>query len=162
MNEFQENVYFLSDNYHCQPDIRMLNSKPEIQPHNVFSIKSNVIQITPLLHQRDLENFRRKLIDLMLFSVQSWEFSTNTSKLELAEESGIWKITIDDGRLRTRSLDRYLSLKNLPKKPRWRQVLRTARFVLNECDLDQPSRLVLSEKLQAVVLHLREEALKVR
>ena len=95
----------------------------------------------------------------MFTSVECWEISTNSTRLELAEQSGIWRVSIDDGRLRTRSLDRYLSLKSLPKKPRWREVLRTAHFVLAECQLDESAKQILTDKLTFITQHIRVQAL---
>jgi tetratricopeptide (TPR) repeat protein/PAS domain-containing protein len=105
------------------------------------------------------EDFHQKLVDLMFTSVECWEISTNSTRLELAEQSGIWRVSIDDGRLRTRSLDRYLSLKSLPKKPRWREVLRTAHFVLAECQLDESAKQILTDKLTFITQHIRVQAL---
>ncbi len=104
-------------------------------------------------------SFHQLLVDLMISSLENWETATHSSRIELAEQSGIWRVSIDDGRLRTRSLDRYLSLKTLPKKPRWREVVRTAHFVLAECQLDTATKSSLEEKLAAVTDHLRAEAL---
>ncbi len=159
MNEFQENLHFSTENNLVLPSIKAITVKPEVHPHQLFSIQKNMNPFTSFNERRKALSFRGKLTDLMLFSIQCWEFSTNLSQLELAEQSGIWKITIDDGRLRTRSLDRYLSIKKIPKNPRWRQVIRTARFVLGECKLEPIARNQLSDKLQAVIQHIREEAL---
>ena len=99
------------------------------------------------------------LVDLMLNSLQIWEATTKTSRIELAEKSGIWRVSIDDGRLRTRSLDRYLTIKTLPKKPRWREVLRTAHFILAECDPPENDKTMLEQKLDRITQHIRAEAL---
>lgn len=104
-------------------------------------------------------SFHQQLVDLMISSLENWETATQSTRIELAEQSGIWRVSIDDGRLRTRSLDRYLSLKTLPKKPRWREVVRTAHFVLAECQLDPATKSSLEDKLAAVTDHLRAEAL---
>ncbi|WP_144393776.1 tetratricopeptide repeat protein [Pleionea sediminis] len=104
-------------------------------------------------------SFHQQLVDLMNYCLHSWELATQSTKLELAEKSGIWRVSIDDGRLRTRSLDRYLSIKSLPKKPRWREVLRTAHYVLAECSLDNDTKQTLESKLNSVTEHVRAEAL---
>lgn len=89
-------------------------------------------QLQPV--QQDIRSqFRRSLVNLMVNSLDVWERATGQTRIELAEDSGIWRVTIDEGRLRTRAMDRYLSLAQLPKQPRWREVLRTAYFVLGEC-----------------------------
>nr|WP_283106461.1 tetratricopeptide repeat protein [Shewanella submarina] len=76
---------------------------------------------------------RTQLVDLMHQSLQMWEETTQTGKLELAQQSKIWSVGIDDGRLRARAMERYFSLNTLPQKPRWRSVVRTCNFVLQKC-----------------------------
>lgn len=79
-----------------------------------------------------IDPFRASLVELMNLSLDIWQQQTQLGKVELAEKSGIWKVTIDDGRLRTRALERYLRMERLPKHPRWREVLRTGYFVLGQ------------------------------
>jgi len=95
---------------------------------------------------------RRAIVALMQACVDAWERSTCSTRLELAEQSGIWRITIDDGRLRTRTLNRYLDLSTLPARPRWREVLRTAYFILAECKLDTTQR----QRIEACIGELQE------
>ncbi len=84
-------------------------------------------------NQRDAgQQLRERLVKLMNLALRHWEEATGTTKLELAEESGIWKLHQDKGYLRVRTLDRYLSVPTLPKQPRWRDVTRTVRFVLSK------------------------------
>jgi two-component system, sensor histidine kinase ChiS len=106
--------------------------------------------------QDDVRNsFRRHLVDLMVESLAVWEKCTGRSRVDLAEESRIWRVTIDEGRLRTRAMDRYLKLSKLPRQPRWREVVRTAYFVLGECPEEAQSRLEpLIEKVQQEAQHL--------
>lgn len=96
--------------------------------------------------------FRHHLVELMTQSLEVWEKATGTSRVDLAEKSGIWRVTIDDGRLRTRAMDRYLQLARLPRNPRWREVLRTAYFVLAECPGE------LSETLDSLAEQVRSDA----
>ena len=105
------------------------------------------------------ELFRRQLVELMLGSVEAWERSTGRSRLDLAEDSRIWRVAIDDGRLRARSMERYLSLPRLPRHPRWRDVLRTAYHVLEHCPIDDASRAALQAQVDAVLAHTRRRAL---
>ncbi|MBZ9611582.1 tetratricopeptide repeat protein [Rheinheimera maricola] len=104
-------------------------------------------------------SFSQMLVDLLLSSLTAWEESTNSSRIELAEQSGIWRVSIDDGRIRTRSLDRYLSVKTLPKHPRWREVLRTAHFVLAQCPLPTATQQQLVSKLDGVTAYIRAQSL---
>jgi len=94
--------------------------------------------------------FRAALVRLMAGSLDLWERITLKSRIELAERSGIWRITIDEGRLRVRAMDRYLSLDTLPEKPRWREVLRTAFFVLAELPLADPQRSRLESDIELI------------
>lgn len=96
------------------------------------------------------DSFRGALVALMRAAVDAWESDARRSRLDLAEASGIWRITVDDGRLRVRTMERYLSLERVPERPRWREVLRTAYFVLAECPLDPPRRDRLRALIEAV------------
>ncbi|MBT2750099.1 MULTISPECIES: PAS domain-containing protein [unclassified Lysobacter] len=104
--------------------------------------------------------FRRTLVELMLASVDAWERATGTGRLEFAEKSRIWRVNIDDGRLRARALERYLSLSKLPRNPRWRDVLRSAYFVLGRGEeLPAQTRAALQSRVDAVLAYTRRDAL---
>lgn len=98
----------------------------------------------------ELLEFRESLVALMNMSLEIWQQETELGKVELAEKSGIWKVTIDDGRLRTRALERYLKLERLPKHPRWREVLRTGYFVLGQLPEDHELHNALSKSIGEV------------
>lgn len=93
------------------------------------------------------ESGRKKLVELMLLAIQLWEQETQTDRLELADRSKIWNVSQDDGRLRVRAMDRYMSMEKLPHQPRWRNVVRTCYFVLNHCPSSSPLQLELSQCL---------------
>lgn len=115
------------------------------QLEKISSRMESVLSTSPV---DDLDQqYRESLIALMQSALDAWEESTGKSKLDLAEQSGIWRLSIDDGRLRTRSLDRYFSVSKLPANPRWRQVLRTVHFVMAKCALSADKEAVLNEKL---------------
>ncbi len=105
------------------------------------------------------EEFRRALVALMLATVEVWERSTGTNRIELAERSRIWRVNIDDGRLRARAMERYLGVSKLPQNPRWRDVLRTAYFVLGQCTLDPAPREQLQTLVDAVLIYTRRSAM---
>ena len=107
--------------------------------------------------ERDV--YRHALVELMLATVAAWERSTGKTRIDLAEESRIWRITIDEGRLRVRALERYLSLAKLPRRPRWREVLRTVYYVLTECPLDPAEREALKGRLEQVQDAVRRRSL---
>lgn len=110
--------------------------------------------IVPLADDaRTRESFRYALVELMLGVVEAWERSTGLRRLEFAEKSRIWRVTIDDGRLRARAMERYLALAKLPRHPRWREVVRSAYYVLNECALEQCVRTDLQRRIDTVLAH---------
>jgi hypothetical protein len=94
----------------------------------------------------------------MLAAVESWEQATRSTRIELAEKSRLWRVTIDDGRLRVRAMERYLTLAKLPRQPRWREVLRTAYFVLAECDLPEARREDLRQRCERINQAIRDRA----
>ncbi len=96
----------------------------------------------------EAQDARGAIVELMQACVEIWERTTCSTRLELAEKSGIWRITIDDGRLRTRTLNRYLDIATLPTRPRWREVLRTAYFILADCHLEPAQRALIEQRIR--------------
>lgn len=107
------------------------------------------------------ERFRQDLVGLMLAAVESWEEATRSTRIELAEKSRLWRVTIDDGRLRVRAMERYLALAKLPRQPRWREVLRTAYFVLAECQLSEARREDLRQRCERINQAIRDRASRI-
>ncbi len=103
--------------------------------------------------------YRQQLVTLMRSALHTWEVTTQKSKIELAEESNIWAVSIDDGRLRTRTFDRYLRIEQLPKIPRWREVVRTAYFVLSNPAIEPETRLSLESELEKTKAILKKAAI---
>jgi two-component system, sensor histidine kinase LadS len=102
----------------------------------------------------DEQHYREALVKLMQDCHYYWQKVTGESIIELAEKSRIWSISIDNGRLRTRSMNRYLSIDKLPSNPRWRQVARTAYFVLSKVAHDAEAKSALEKsvtRLQDIV-----------
>lgn len=74
---------------------------------------------------------RKTIIELMYHALNYWELDTQKTRVELAEESGLWNVTLEKaGVYRTQTLNKYLKLETLPKHPRWKQVVKTVRFIL--------------------------------
>jgi predicted ATPase/signal transduction histidine kinase/CheY-like chemotaxis protein len=98
------------------------------------------------------------LVDILTQSLTYWTQTTSRSKLELAEASGLWTATLDSrGSYSTRTLDKYLNIKSLPKKPRWRNVIQTACFVVNNCPDTIPDlKKALQKKIQQAEILLLE------
>ncbi len=106
------------------------------------------------------DGFRSVLVELMLATIEAWESATASTRIELAEKSRIWRVNIDDGRLRARAMERYLHVAKLPRNPRWRDVLRTAYFVLGQCPgLDEPGRRRLQRHVDAVLAYTRRDTM---
>ena len=74
----------------------------------------------------------------------------------VAKKSGC---LVNDGRLRTRTFDRYLRLEQLPKVPRWREVVRTAYFVLSIPTIETETRLGLEHELEKTKALLKKAAI---
>lgn len=114
-------------------------------------------------HPREAENNqtdnRQLLVDLMISSVQLWEQESHQGLIELAEKSKIWKVTNDDGRLRVRAMERYLSIDLLPKNPRWRNVIRTCHFVLANSNEESDPHRALSKNLATYLEGVKRTAM---
>ncbi|MBF0350852.1 MAG: response regulator [SAR324 cluster bacterium] len=83
---------------------------------------------------------RETLVQVMVQSIQYWEKTTGKTRIELAEESGLWRIYIDRDHYQSKTMDRYLKVHTLPKFPRWKNVVETANFVLTRCPQLEPQR----------------------
>lgn len=101
------------------------------------------------------EEERKKIsVSVMNLAVDYWAAETNTTRVELAEQSGLWNVYIGkDGWARTQTLDKYLEIKTLPIRPRWKNVIHTADFVLAACN-DKNSQ--LRHDLENAVEQLRQ------
>ena len=111
----------------ARKDVQLLKDMPESQ-ESLDNAANSRIQTKPD------ERFKQILVEVMSLSLQYWIQTTEKTKIELAQESHLWTVSSRrEGTYSTRTLDRYLSLKNLPQKPRWRTVLQTAYFVIQNC-----------------------------
>ncbi len=117
----------------------------------------STLEHAELQFSKDL--FLKSLVSTMTQSLDCWEVATQKDVIALAEESGLWAVNIDDGRLRARSMERYLELSRLPKNPRWRNVIRTASFVLSRCSLPLEARQQLEHTLNTLLLLARQRSL---
>ena len=86
-----------------------------------------------LTQQHALQNLerRRMLVELLKQSLEVWDESVQKGKVELASESGLWKVHLDYSRgvFRSRTFESYLHLETIPQHPRWKPVQQTALFV---------------------------------
>ncbi|MGX9461307.1 tetratricopeptide repeat protein [Shewanella sp. A14] len=117
-------------------------------------------QVSATLSPSELTaTFAKLLVNTMIDCISIWEKSTKSNKVELADRSQIWTISIDSGRLRTRSLDKYLHVKKLPDNPRWRNVVKTCHFILSECNLSSDDRALLTSHLDRIMQVIKSESL---
>jgi PAS domain S-box-containing protein len=73
---------------------------------------------------------REQVVEVMNMSLSCWERELHKTKLDLAEESGLWPVYIDKSTPTTRTLDKYLNIDSCPKNPRSQRAVDTAEFVL--------------------------------
>lgn len=102
------------------------------------------------------EGYRRCLVDVMTLALDYWQKAKRKGKIELAEESGLWRVYMDRSSLQTRTLDKYLLVETLPRNPRWRDVVRTAEYVMRHCGEPPTEREALSVALGRLKQHLRQ------
>ena len=97
------------------------------------AIDTALDQISSVLKKPEL-NRRNVARNVMTLSLAYWEACTGESKLELARQSGLWRIEVSpDGFERARTLDKYLDMRTFPRMPRWKNVISTGDFVLAHC-----------------------------
>jgi hypothetical protein len=102
------------------------------------------------------EGFRRSIVEVMTLALDYWQKTKRKGKIELAEESGLWRVYMDRSSLQTRTLDKYLLVETLPRNPRWRDVVRTAEYVLRNAADPIPERDALAQALAALKQYLRQ------
>jgi hypothetical protein len=102
------------------------------------------------------EGYRRSLVEVMTLALDCWQKAKHKGKIELAEESGLWRVYMDRSSLQTRTLDKYLLVETLPRNPRWRDVVRTAEYVLRHAPQPGPEREQLADALAQLKQRLRQ------
>ena len=78
------------------------------------------------------QNVRDQAVKVMCSALTCWEHEIGKTKLDFAEESGIWPVYIDKSTPTTRTLDKYLNINTAPKNPRSQRVIDSAEFVLRQ------------------------------
>jgi len=108
--------------------------------------------------EHDLSNARMReaLVEIMGLSLRYWEQTTGKTKIDMAEESRIWTVSMDKSGPRTRTLDKYLRLSKLPKNLRSNNVLNTAYFVLKNCPDEPEMKTELEAKINQLEAMLRK------
>ena len=101
------------------------------------------------------EALKKALVESLIDATTIWEKTTQSSLIELAEQSKIWTVSVDNGTLRTRSLEKYLSIEKIPDNPRWRNVVQTSHFILSQDNLQSKDREVLEAHLEHIMEEVR-------
>ncbi len=117
--------------------------KTHLRNREVTHLKEKVN--TLLGSQQD--EFRETLVNLLSKSLDYWTRTTQKTKFDLAQESGLWKLYLDKSTFKTRTMDKYLNINTLPKKPRSENVVKTAEFVLTNCPAAEPWKKELEDLL---------------
>lgn len=105
------------------------------------------------------QDFKVILVSAMIDALNIWEKTTNSDHIELAEKSKVWTVSIDNGTLRTRSLDKYLDIEKIPDNPRWRNVVKTCHFILTLSALSAEDRTVLEKRLNDILEQVKSISL---
>ncbi len=98
------------------------------------------------------ESAKELVVKTLRSALSHWERYTQLSKADLAEQSKCWRVYIDGTTAKTRTLDKYLTVKSLPSKPRWRAVIQTANYVIDHCELSQEDHKELLDLIGALDL----------
>ena len=104
--------------------------------------------------------FKQLLVNTMIETINIWEIHTQSNKIELAEKSRLWTVSIDGGSLRTRSLDKYLSIDKIPNNPKWKNVVGTCHFILSDSLLTSEHRAVLTQNLELIMSFVKSLSLQ--
>lgn len=140
----------LVDNFQELPEL-LMERKPELLAE-LAAIDAAIGSLSSHLEPADApQSYATILVQVMTDTINCWEAETGKTMIEMAEASGIWAVNIDDGRLRARSMERYLHVDRLPQRPRWRNVIKTAHFVLSRSTRSSPLKERLNTSLELLL-----------
>ena len=103
--------------------------------------------------------FKEQLVKTFIEVINVWEKHTVSNRVEFAQQSKLWTISIDEGTLRTRSLDKYLKLDKIPQNPKWRKIVGSCHFILADDSLNSDDRKLLTNKLDKLMAIVKELSL---
>ena len=113
------------------------------KPYDPEILISRVQRAASLISRHETNNKtpelepRKYIVESMILALSFWELTTGRSKIHFADESKLWSTYIDKkGTCSTKTLDKYLNLTTLPKKPKINTVLGSIQFVLNYASLN--------------------------
>ncbi len=120
--------------------------KPFVQSELLARVHSH-LELTQLRRQNSqrIEPVHSKqacLSQAMQACLSIWRQEFNKGEIELAQESKLWGVYFDKSNATWKSptLHRYLSTATLPTKPRWRKVIQTLEFAMQQLPSDHPER----------------------
>ncbi len=116
---------------------------------------SDALELIAPVNNKATESSRNDLIQATRLAIRLWEKYSGKSKATLAEASKIWRVYVDGGTIKTRTLDKYLNEKTLPKNPRWRSVIKTMDFVTLNCSVDESEK----RQIQALISKIEQNYL---
>jgi len=132
-----------------------LNSLLEIAKNNpmLLGVHNNGSLVSVDIEKDDKATLRDLTLQVMHAALACWEQDLKKSKLQLAEESGIWPVYMDKSTPTTRTLDKYLHTDSCPRNPRYQRVIDTAEYVLDQMrDQSTAHRTKLKDALQQLRL----------
>ena len=100
--------------------------------------------------QPGLNTHKEGVVSLLRASLNVWERHTNKGKVDLAERSRCWRVYVDGTTVKTRTFDKYLNVRTVPDRPRWRAVVRTANYVVASCELKEDELQELTQLIRSV------------
>ena len=80
------------------------------------------------------ELLRQKLCNLLNLSVKYYEYATGNNYTSLALDSGLWHATLNGTTYRAYMMERYMNPERIPGKVKWGVVIKTADWVLKNCE----------------------------
>ncbi len=92
------------------------------------------------------EEPRDLLVATMARALECWQ-ADGHNRTALAELCGQWRVQLDGSTARARTMDKYLSLSSLPKRPNVDKVLQTARYVVEHSAAEDESLRAMIEAL---------------
>ncbi len=74
---------------------------------------------------------RKRLAEAMKVAILYWELTTQRTKIQFADESGLWRVYIDNrGTCSTKTLDKYLHQESMPANPKVHLIEKSVHYVL--------------------------------
>jgi len=102
--------------------------------------ESDLSLIDSALAGKQKAELREHVVKVMSLALTCWEHDLGKTKLQLAEESGIWPVYLDKSTPTTRTLDKYLNIELCPKNPRSQRAIDTAEFVIRQVGMKKAAK----------------------